>query len=154
MLFLLGTGARIGEALALRWEHVNLETGRCEIRGTKTATSDRVVTLPDWLLEVMQDRVKADGTGLAFPAPTLGDPEAPWDKSNVSKAVREFLDAADLPWAVSHTLRRSVATRLHENGTPVNRVADQLGHRDASVTARVYLGRDMLGDKVDLAGLL
>jgi integrase len=34
---------------------------------------------------------------------------------------------------------------------PIVRIADQLGHADPAMTARVYLGRDFEGDKSDLA---
>jgi integrase len=37
---------------------------------------------------------------------------------------------------------------------PIARIADQLGHSDVSMTARVYLGRDLKGDKGDLARIL
>jgi len=37
---------------------------------------------------------------------------------------------------------------------PVARIADQLGHADVSMTALVYLGRDLKGDKSDLADVL
>ena len=43
---------------------------------------------------------------------------------------------------------------LHEAGKPLVQIADQLGHADPSMTARVYLGRDLTGDKSDLASVL
>ena len=39
-------------------------------------------------------------------------------------------------------------------GAPIASIADQLGHADVSMTARVYLGRDLKGDKSELAALL
>lgn len=43
---------------------------------------------------------------------------------------------------------------LHQAGIPLSRIADQLGHADPAMTAKVYLGRDAQGDKSDLAALL
>jgi integrase len=64
------------------------------------------------------------------------------------------LDGAGMSWAVPHTFRRTVASLLHEAGVPIVRIADQLGHADPAMTARVYLGRDLEGDKSDIAGHL
>lgn len=149
--FLAGTGARIDEARSMRWEDYDRLTARCRIRGTKSGSSDRVVNVPAWLrdqLDVRASRVKTEG--LIFAAPSLSD-ESRWDQSNSNRAVREVLDGAGFSWAIPHTFRRTVATLLHEAGVPIVRIADQLGHADPAMTARVYLGRDLEGDKSDLA---
>lgn len=151
--FLAGTGARIDEARSMRWSDYDPTTGACRIRGTKSGSSDRVVNLPDWLqtrLNARASRVGADGLIFAAPA-LLGNNEQRWDQSNSNDAVREVLDAAGFGWAVPHTFRRTVATLLHEANVPIVRIADQLGHSDPAMTARVYLGRDFEGDKSDLA---
>jgi len=44
-------------------------------------------------------------------------------------------------WATPHTFRRTVATLLDEAGLPIALAANQLGHSDPAMTARVYLGR-------------
>ncbi len=108
---------------------------------------------PDWLqtrLDARASRVDADGLIFAAPA-LLGNSEQRWDQSNSNHAVREVLDAAGFGWAVPHTFRRTVADLLHEANVPIVRIADQLGHSDPAMTARVYLGRDFEGDKSDLA---
>lgn len=154
--FLAGTGVRIDEARRVRWEDVDLDAGRVYVRGTKTETSDRRLNLPAWLSERLRARAARSGVeGLVFAAPAgVGDPERVWDQSNSAGAVRDALDAAGLPWAISHTFRRTVATLLDQAGVPIARIADQLGHADVSMTARVYLGRDLKGDKGDLADVL
>ncbi|GAB6987925.1 tyrosine-type recombinase/integrase [Nocardioides pyridinolyticus] len=154
--FLAGTGARIEEARSVRWDDYDPGTGACRIRGTKSGSADRVVTLPAWLqdrLDARKARVGAEGYLFASPA-LRADPEKPWDQSNSANAVRAVLDGAGFSWAVPHTFRRTVATLLHEAGVPIVRIADQLGHADPAMTARVYLGRDFEGDKSDIAGHL
>ena len=154
--FMSGTGVRIGEALGLRWEDVNLQTGRVVVHGTKTVASDRILTLPAEPLAYLAEyaETKDDLSGYVFHAPRRNDSEARWDTSNATAALRELFTECGLDWAVGHTFRRTVATHLHNGGIPVNRVADQMGHADASMTARVYLARDLLGDKADLAKVL
>lgn len=93
-------------------------------------------------------------SGFVFASPGLFDPEKEWESSNAAKAVRRVLDDAGFEWAVGHTFRRTVATRLGAAGVPVRRIADQLGHSDANATLRVYLAQDFDGDKSDLAALL
>jgi integrase len=154
--FLAGTGARIDEARRVRWQDVNLERGRVYLRGTKSETSDRWLNLPGWLVEQLAARAADEGTeeGYVFAAPAQRDPERVWDQSNSAGAVRAALDASGLTWAVPHTFRRTVATLLDQANLPIARIADQLGHSDVSMTARVYLGRDLKGDKRDLARVL
>jgi integrase len=153
--FLAGTGARIDEARRVRWQDVNLELGRVYLRGTKSETSDRWLNFPDWLVERLAARAADGGTeGYVFAAPAQRDPERAWDQSNSAGAVRDALDACGLTWAVPHTFRRTVATLLDQANLPIARIADQLGHSDVSMTARVYLGRDLKGDKSDLAQVL
>src|SRR5215207_1530679 len=92
--------------------------------------------------------------GYVFAAPAQRDPERAWDQSNSAGAVRAALDACGLTWAIPHTFRRTVATLLDQANLPIARIADQLGHSDVSMTARVYVGRDLKGDKSDLARVL
>ena len=67
---LAGTGARISEALAVRWDDVDLDEAAVRIRGTKTAGSDRVVSVPRWLVECLRTRRAERGAwGLVFPTP-------------------------------------------------------------------------------------
>jgi integrase len=153
--FLAGTGARIDEARRVRWQDVKLELGRVYLRGTKSETSDRWLNLPDWLVDQLAARAADEGAdGYVFAAPAQRDPERAWDQSNSAGAVRAALDACGLTWAIPHTFRRTVATLLDQANLPIARIADQLGHSDVSMTARVYLGRDLKGDKRDLARVL
>lgn len=156
LAFLAGTGVRIGEARALRWEHVNLSTGAVEVHGTKTASSLRGVNMPEWLRSRLEWRARlTGGEGYVFPSPALlNGAESPVDLSNLQDWVRVVLDKAGLDWATSHSFRRTVATMLHSSGVPLVRIADQLGHANPTMTANVYLGRDLRGDKADLAALL
>ena len=152
---LAATGMRIGEALSLRWDHVDLEAGSLMVHGTKSAASKRRLDLPAWLGQALRERREiVGGGGLVFAAPRLADSNKPWDQSNSSRAVTRFLAEAGMPWARSHTLRKTVATLLADSGAPLRDVADWLGHADPSMTARVYLGRNPLGDKSHLAAAL
>jgi len=66
--FLFGTGVRISEALhCVAWADVDLDAGTVRVRGTKTASADRVLTIADDLIERLRRRADAHGTkGLVF----------------------------------------------------------------------------------------
>ncbi len=146
MAFMKGTGARIGEARRVQWEHMDLLTGWVLILGTKTPKSNRAVKMPSWLLERMRVRGGRIGVeGMAFAAPhQLDDPWKEWNQSNCNAAVRRVLDLAEMFWAIPHTWRRYVATRLEKAGWAPSDIADQLGHVDASMTQQKYLDRDLM----------
>lgn len=139
--FLAGTGARISEGMAVLWSDVDLDAGTVFIRGTKTAASRRLLSLPPWLRDRLLLRAEHGVHGLVFPSPGIGDRTKIRDKRNVSRVFREVFDEAGFPWATSHTLRRTVATLLGEAGLPLVAAADQLGHKNPSMTAQIYLGR-------------
>lgn len=152
LAFMAGTGVRIEEARSLTWEQVDLDKGAADVHGTKSKTSRRRLTLPPWLTERLRDRAALVGTeGYVFASPHLLDGTRKWDQSNSARALAAVLDEAGYGWAVPHTFRRTVATLLHEAGVPLVQIADQLGHSDPSMTARVYLVRDPFGDREAVA---
>lgn len=148
--FMAGTGVRISEALGQAWADVDLSAGTVFVRGTKTDASRRTLTLPPWLADLLRSRRKAMPLAvLVFPSPRTGGLR---DRRNAARHLRSLLDAAGLPWATPHSLRRTVASLIDEAGLPIALAANQLGHADPAMTARVYLGRQ--GDTSRAAAVL
>lgn len=156
VIFMLGTGVRIGEALALRTRFLDLSTGTAEIAATvtekkgvgtiivertKTAASHRVIALPPQVVSMLERRSKMvwpeNVEGLIFPN-ALGKV---WPRNKATEALRTSLDDAGIKWATSHTFRRTVATWLDDNGVSARLIADQLGHEKPSITTDTYMGR-------------
>lgn len=138
------TGMRISEARTLAWADIDTKAGTIHVRGTKTENSMRWVAMPPVLatrLEERKERQQRDeiNSPHVFPAP--GNPANVWDRSNAANAVRTVMDEAGLKQYTPHVFRRTAATLMHEAGEGVHKVADVLGHKDAAMTARVYLGR-------------
>lgn len=154
LVFMLGTGARISEALSQRWEDVDVEAGTVTIRGTKTASSVRTVPFQhDALRTALQRRLEhGGGEGLVFPVlgpqPSPGSPSkhsrgiraagATRDTSNVLSVIRRVLDGAGFPWATSHTCRRTVGTAVTEKYGS-HAAAYVLGHATVATTERAYV---------------
>ena len=141
--FMFGTGVRLSEALhCTSWTDVDLEGKTVRVRGTKTDAADRTLALSPDLVKVLKARGERHGkTGLVFGvtyfASKLGQPR---DRNNVGKAMRRVFKSAGVPWAGTHTFRRTVASWMDESGAGLAEIANQLGHEDTNVTAG-YLGR-------------
>lgn len=159
----LGTGARIGEVLALRWADVDLEADRptVTIHGTvvarrggglviqehpKTDTSRRRLTLPRFaVVTLLRRRVNArpNPYDVLFPSST-GTLRSP---SNLRRQWREAREAAGFGWVTPHTFRKTVATLLDSERT-TRAAAAQLGHADERVTLAHYVQRTHEGPDV------
>lgn len=159
VVFLLGTGARRGEALGLHWRDVDLDGAAARIRWTvgrtadgltltepKTAKSRRLVPLPDRVVsELRQHRTTQaqqrlalgaawQDRGLVFP----NEVGQLWEPRNVSRAFAGLATSAGLPGIGLHTLRHTVATQLLEAGANMRKVQELLGHSSYVITADVY----------------
>jgi integrase len=155
--FMLGTGLRIGEACAVKWSAVDLEAGVLEVNSTvirskehglvvqdrpKSAAGWRVIAVPSSIVEMLQRR-RGDGvlaSAVVFRSP-LGQVR---DRSNTTGDLRRVFDRAGFDWVSSHTLRKTVATRLDDAGLSARQIADHLGHARPSLTQDVYLGRKVV----------
>ncbi len=151
--FMLATGVRIGEALAVFWPDVDLAAGSVAVdhnvvrikgrglvrKSTKTAAGERTLALPSWALDMLRKR-HADAEDLDGPVfpDSIGGLR---DPSNTSRDFRTARDAAGYGWVTSHVFRKTAATMLDEAGLSARAVADQLGHSRPSMTQDVYMGR-------------
>jgi integrase len=142
-------GLRIGEALSLRWDDVNLATGVLRVRGTKTAAAERTVTLLPLLrdeLVALKARTHPDRSALVF-GTSRGGKDSPSNvrRRKLAKAVERAdanlakEDRAPLPDKLTpHSLRRTFASLLVALGRDPRYVMAQMGHTDPSLTLRVY----------------
>lgn len=151
--FMLATGVRIGEALAVAWGDVDLEHGVVRVdynvvrvkgqglmrKSTKTEAGERTLTLPSWCVDMLRKRFAdvSSSEGPVFPD-TLG---ALRDPSNTRRVLRETRGSEGFAWVTSHVFRKTAATILDEAGLSARVIADQLGHARPSMTQDVYLGR-------------
>jgi integrase len=159
-VLLLGSGLRRGEALALRWDDVDLKDRTVSVSRSlgqldgvptmsypKTENSTRVITVGRSVIETLQahrrrqsqERLAADSwqndEGLIFTTPTGGRLRPDFATRRLKKLVSE----AGLPWITVHGLRHTMASIALQNGTDIATVSERLGHADTSITARIYL---------------
>jgi integrase len=148
--FMAATGVRISEACGLRPAQLDLDNALIEInatvtdfgleRRTKSDAGWRVIPIPPSTVELLRRRLNDPDLGtdeVLFPSP-LGRVR---DTSNTAADLRRVFDRAGFGWVTSHTLRKTVATRLDDAGYSARQIADHLGHAQPSMTQDVYLGR-------------
>jgi integrase len=145
---LAGRGLRIGEALSLRWQQVELGTGSLHVIESKTTKGLREVHLTPALREALTlaradaepdpaDYVIARSTGRKHnPSNLRRDVLAPAVTSANVRLGR--LGIAPLGRVTFHSLRRSYASLRCACGDDVRYTADQLGHEDPRFTLAVY----------------
>jgi integrase len=100
--FMLATGARIGESLAVLWSQVDFERSRVEVthtvvrvkgdgldrKGTKSRAGERQLVVPNWGAAMLRARVAR--SGIRLDEPVFGDSNRGLrDPSNVRRDLRE-----------------------------------------------------------------
>lgn len=156
----LTSGMRRGELLALRWDHIDLERGTLQVRGTlqrtkdglqigppKTDASRRQVALTRTAVEALkrhrsrqaEERLRMGAEwrdpSLVF-ASEVGGPVEPGNL--VRRSYWPLLKKAGLPRARFHDLRHSAATLMLGEGVHPKVVSEMLGHSKVAITLDVY----------------
>lgn len=133
--FLLGTGARLGEALRLRWEDLDLEgtPPRAVFALTKNGGT-RAVPLASPVVELLGALPRSKVCPNVFPTKASG---GTWDAyKQPHSGFRFACNRASVPDFRIHDLRHTFASRLVERGASLYQVGALLGHRDPRMTAR------------------
>jgi integrase len=159
-VFLVTSGVRLGEALALGWADIDFVEGCASIRRAlqrqrgmglafvepKSSRGRRTVPLPQETLAVLaahrhdldQERHRAGDqwqeNDLVFPSP-VGRPR---DMAYLSFTFHRGLKRAGLPRLRIHDLRHTAATHLLNKHVHPKVVQDLLGHSTIAVTLDTY----------------
>lgn len=157
--FLLATGLRLGEVLAVLWRDVDLESGVLTVEATliritgqglirkptKSRAGMRALLLPSWAVAMLKARTSV---GVGPHEPIFATMDGTYrDPRNVSRAIASARDRIGFGWVTAHSWRKTTATILDSSGASARMIADQLGHSRISMTQDVYLGR-RLGESV------
>jgi integrase len=132
--FIALTGWRSGEALALRWDEVDLPRRTATLPDSKTGRSMRALSTVacDLLAGIPKT---AD---LVFvPPPMVADHQ--WFKANWKRIFRLGALPDDL---LVHTLRHSFASLAADLGYSEPTIASLLGHKGRSITSRYIHSAD------------
>lgn len=135
---LIFTGARIGEILGLRWEHVEFERAMLRIADSKTGA--KVIYLSAPALDVLANLPRQEGNSHVICGTREGgrfvDLEKPW---------RRIRSQAKLEDVRLHDLRHSFASVGVSGGASLPVIGKLLGHTQPATTARyAHLSADPL----------
>ncbi len=159
---MLGTSARIGEALALRRCDVDIAGLRpiVSIRGTivtsrgvapyrqdhpKTAKSRRTMVVPSFTRDAIRLRL-AKMDDLSPEALIFSSRNGtPLTMANVRRQLRHVMDLAGIEGVTPHKFRRTVATAIND-AADADLAAELLGHTDSKITIQHYIRRNEMVD--------
>jgi integrase len=156
----LGTGMRLGELLALRWQDVDLDGGKLEVKRSleqhkgqlrfkepKSKRGLRVISLAPSVIDCLREHRQTQlelrmRLGLGKPSedvlvfPTYdGRPRMP---NSLSKMFSDAMVKIGLPHVTMHTLRHTHASELIRKGVDILTISRRLGHSSAAITLGVY----------------
>jgi integrase len=138
--FLLGSGVRIGEAVALN--QGDIQDGFVRLRRSKTTL--RAVRVSEDGMAALHEAVRQaprrgpDEPIFFSPRPNRQGVRDRLDRGSVQHALPRVLERAGLRRVTPHGLRHGVATLMLADGVPMQMIAEQLGHRNPGMTAKVY----------------
>ena len=155
VLLCLYTGIRIGEACALRWEHLRLDIGILEVRETmqriqvpqniatktkviitepKSACSKRDIPLPRFLIQYAA-QFQTDRKAFVL----TGKKDQFIEPRTLQNRFRNYVEASGIEHANYHALRHTFATRCVELGFEIKSLSEILGHSNVNITLNRYV---------------
>jgi len=159
---ILSLGMRLGEALGLGWEDVDLSAAKLRIRHTlqkvagemvrlepKSSRSKRTIDLPAVTIAALKEHAERqriakewaseDWKGNAWNLIFTSSTGTPLDERNVLRIFQDkILVRAKLPKMRIHDLRHSAVAILIAQGVSSRAISELLGHSSVSFTLQVY----------------
>ena len=143
------SGLRIGEVLAMAWEHVDVEAGRAVL--PKTKTGRRTVPLAAPVAAIVAAQPKISRNPYVF----AGARHAAVTYRTTRNVFALAAERAGLPDLRLHDLRRTVATNLAGAGLGAFTIRDVLGHSTLTMSNRyVRMAGEALTDATERAAAL
>lgn len=141
-LFLIDTGARVGEALKLEWRDIDVARKLATFWDTKNGQS-RSIPLTSRALEALNIQNEMCDSGGPFKDIKQTTFNHRWS------IVRKSMGLENDDQFVPHTLRHTCASRLVQRGVPILTVKEWLGHKSLAITLRyAHLAPQQLFDAV------
>lgn len=154
--FILMTGLRVGEMIALTWDDVNLNKATIKtllringqiVTGTpKTEKGKRELPLINDAIKLLKEQ-KKEQTEQKLQARNIWDDGnyiftstigTPLDKDHINRTLHRICKKANIKPFSIHTLRHTFATRGLESGIDLRVMQELLGHSSLAMTADIY----------------
>lgn len=142
---LFWTGIRIGELLALTLKDIDFEKktltisksyqrleGEDVITPPKTSNSNRVITIPDFLVELLGKYIEM------LYKPNKNSRLFPFTKYTFENNMKTYSKKAGIKQIRIHDLRHSHTSYLFNNGIDILTISKRLGHENIETTLAIY----------------
>lgn len=151
-VFLLQTGARIGEVLKINTDEIDRQN--MEVRVIGKGSKPRTLFLTNdtlfWIDKYLS--LRKDENGALF---VSLNGKSRWQQTDVGRSFRRYKNLSGIKKHFTiHTLRHTFATQYLMKGAGINVVQTALGHSDAVTTLKYYAGavnkakvREMINDR-------
>lgn len=136
LLFLLYTGLRRAEFMALRWEDLHEDEGKygtIYIRKSKTAAGIRCVPLVYEAAEIIRRQQHTDD-GFIFHSTA----DTPLTEIVLRRLCKRIAKAAGIAHLHPHMCRHTFVTQLCKQGVPAKAIAQIIGHAKATYVLDIY----------------
>jgi len=162
------SGLRVGEALGLKWNVIDLKTNQLHVRTSlidtgkdnggrkiaslKSKSSRRTLGIPQELThELRLWKLKCPPSEQDLVFCTMEG--KPLHRKGATAILDAAIAAAGIKRLTLHRLRHTFASLLLSRNVPVTKVSAYLGHRDQTITLRVYshFVKDKKNDMQELA---
>lgn len=150
-LFMVNTGLRPGEALALSRSDINFTKKTVKVSKTyiaklnkvqnvpKTASSKRTVPIPDKIIDLLKEyMLKQPNKKPNAPLFQTANGNRP-TFSYLRKRFKSAGEAIGCGWVNLHTMRHTYASKLFKNRVDIKIISKLLGHKDVSTTYDIYV---------------
>jgi integrase len=155
----VAVGLRLGEALGLRWQDIDLDgrtltvrhqlqrlSGKPQLVEPKTSKARRTVPLPQFAVNALIAHKARQAKEKEFNADTWNDQDfvftssigTPVDDRNIRKTLNAILAKCELPHMRFHDLRHTCASLLLAQGTDPRTIMETLGHSQITLTLNTY----------------
>ncbi len=136
VLFTLRTGVRVGELKALRWEDIDFKNQKVTIRrsivngivGSPKSNKIRIIPLAQDILEILKAKKQTPTNSYLF--------DSQKSRFSLNRALKRTCRKLDLGVGSWHDLRHTFASKLSNNGVPLQVIQALLGHSDLKMTQR------------------
>ena len=133
ILLALNSGLRVGDLVSLRWEDLELDSGRCHLKNGKGA-KDRVIFIRPAILSELLDMSRGmnrEPKGLVF-STLKGEPiKTPYLRRMIAEKAKRARISKRVHF---HLLRHTYLTRLYARIKDIRVVQEVAGHADISTT--------------------
>lgn len=155
--FVLQTGIRIGELVALKWSDIDFENRILRISRTtnqidgewivgtpKSKAGEREIPLTNEAISILnkikENRKSNDVVPIQYHDFVFTSKKGtPIDNASYNSALRKICEKAEIPHISMHTLRHTFATRCIEAGMQPKVLQSILGHSSIDTTMDIYV---------------